>query len=297
MKAKYSIKDLEYLSGIKAHTIRIWEQRHGIICPKRTETNIRFYEDDDLRKILNVSFLVHEGIKISKVADLSDQELCQMVQDKSTFKSQKFPETNDLKMAMYEFDTDKFDETFQACVLKYGEEATFTQVLGDFISQLGLLWQTKTVSVVHEHFVSSLIKQKLYSAIDRKENSFVPEGPVYLLYLPSNELHELGLLYLQYYLLRHNRKVINLGQNTPAEYLREVYDKVKFDILVSVSTTQPNAADAEIYLLNLKKSFEDTAVKIFMCGPQLIDQIEQFSGDKTLHLFRSLTEMKASIIV
>ena len=115
MNCKYSIKDLEQLSGIKAHTIRIWEQRYQLIKPKRTETNIRFYEYSDVRKLLNVSFLVHEGVKISRVAKLDDNELCQLVSEKSIVKGDFNAEINALKMAMFEFDDEAFNCAFANC--------------------------------------------------------------------------------------------------------------------------------------------------------------------------------------
>ena len=153
MNSNYSIKDLEQLSGIKAHTIRIWEQRYEVIKPRRTETNIRYYEDADLRKLLNVSFLVHEGVKISKVSKLSEDELHEMVQEKSCAQGNFALEINALKMAMFEYNQSAFDIAFNECILKYGTEKTFTEVLGEFIGQLGVLWQTNTISVTNEHFV------------------------------------------------------------------------------------------------------------------------------------------------
>ena len=240
MNSKYSIKDLEQLSGIKAHTIRIWEQRYEVIKPRRTETNIRYYEDCDLRKLLNVSFLVHEGVKISKVTQLSEDELHKMVQDKSGAKGSYSVEINALKMAMFEYSQAGFNKAFNDCLTKYGTEITFTEVLGEFIAQLGVLWQTNTISVSNEHFVSNLIKQKLYCVIDAIETIPKQNAKTYLLYLPANELHEIGLLYLQYLLLNKGEKVVFLGQNTPMDYLNEVYTKVPFHEVISVFTNQPH---------------------------------------------------------
>ena len=217
MKSTYSIKDLERLSGIKAHTIRIWEQRHHIITPQRTDTNIRFYEDKDLKKLLNVSFLVQEGVKISKVANLNDEELSQMVQAHAHFTENYTVEINALKMAMFEYDDDAFHKAFSDSLAQYGEEETFTHVIGGFISQLGLLWQTNTVNLTHEHFVSNLIKQKIFAAIDRLPESKKEDVKTYLLYLPGKELHEIGLLYLAYLLKKRGRRIISMGQNTPNE--------------------------------------------------------------------------------
>lgn len=297
MKVKYSIKDLENLSGIKAHTIRIWEQRHNIIEPKRTDTNIRFYEDDDLRKLLNVSFLVHDGIKISKVATLNEAELHELVRERNKQYNNVLPEVNDLKMAMFAFDTQAFSKIFTSSVEKYGVSETFTRVLGDFINQLGLLWQTKTVTVAHEHFVSNLIKQKLYSAIDGLRVPPKADAKTFMMYLPHNELHEIGLLYLQFYLLSKGQKVIFFGQNTPLEFLFEVYEKMPFDYVVSVFTTHPHASEAEEYLHALKQELLKRNTILYACGGQVVEVMPNFENDNSIKLARSLSEIKGLLPV
>lgn len=295
MKARYSIKDLEHLSGIKAHTIRIWEQRHNIIEPKRTETNIRFYEDEDLRRLLNVSFLVHEGVKISKVASLSDADRNLLVMEKAATGCQNLPEVNDFKLAMYNYDALAFGKTYELCVSKYGIEKTFTDVIGTFLTHIGLLWQTNTISVTHEHFVSNLVKQKIYSAIDKLSVPNNPKALTYLLYLPAAELHEMGLLYLQFMLLKSGHNVIYLGQNLPADFVNEIYERKKFDRLVSIYTTAPNTCDVDAYLLAMKKSLAPKNVKLYACGGQLNNSLDQFRKDETLILHQSLAELSAAL--
>ena len=295
MNSKYSIKDLEQLSGIKANTIRIWEQRYAVIQPRRTDTNIRYYEDCDLRKLLNVSFLVHEGIKISKVTQLSEDEMHQLVQEKSGAKGCFSAEINALKMAMFEYDQFAFTKAFETCVEKYGTEKAFTDVLGEFIAQLGVLWQTNTISVSNEHFVSNLIKQKLYSLIDATRVAPKQKAKTFLLYLPSNELHEIGLLYLQYQLLLNGQHVIFLGQNTPSDYLFEVYKKSPFDEVISIFTTYPHCEDVAEYIDNLVGSMNDYPVKFNFCGSQVHKLLDNEYENSRVKLFKGLSELKESV--
>ena len=297
MKSTYSIKDLERLSGIKAHTIRIWEQRHNIITPKRTDTNIRFYEDRDLKKLLNVSFLVHEGVKISKVANLSDEQLHNMVQERSWYAGNHTVEINALKMAMFEYDDDAFNKAFSESVQRYGEEETFTDVIGGFIAQLGVLWQTNTVNLTHEHFVSNLIKQKIFSAIDRLPESRKKGVKTFLLYLPGKELHEIGLLYLAYLLKKRGQRIICMGQNTPNEYLAEVYSKAQFHFAVSIFTIYPHCNETEAYLDELKSLLGDTNVQFLFCGAQLHQLIDNGYENNQFRLYRSVKDLAANLPV
>jgi len=295
VNSKYSIKDLEQLSGIKAHTIRIWEQRYDVIQPRRTETNIRYYEDCDLRKLLNVSFLVHEGLKISKVTKLSEEEMHELVQEKSGAKGCFSAEINALKMAMFEYNQLAFTEAFDTCVEKYGTDKAFTDVLGEFIAQLGVLWQTNTISVSNEHFVSNLIKQKLYSLIDATRIAPHKNAKTYLLYLPSNELHEIGLLYLQYQLIAHGQHVIFLGQNTPSDYLKEVYKKVPFDEVVSIFTTNPHCEEVEDYIDNVVNSLIDYQINFNFCGAQVHEILQDGFENSRVSLFKGVSELKQKL--
>lgn len=296
MVSKYSIKDLERLSGIKAHTLRIWEQRYQVIAPKRTDTNIRYYEDDDLRKILNVSFLVHHGIKISKVAQLNDEELNQKVLDTACKENDYSSEVNALNLAMFQFDQDEFDKIFNQCMEDCGEEVTFTNILGAFLEQMGILWQTQTIAVSHEHFVSNLIKQKIYAAIDRVTVQAKKDAKTYLLFLPSNELHEIGLLHLQYVLKKKGQRVIFLGQNTPTDYVIEVYTKSPFDVAVGIFTTSPHGEDVPDYLNDFKKKMNGYPVKCKFSGYQLNNIIEEGFSDPMISLYKNVAELRKELI-
>lgn len=248
MDSKYSIKDLEKLSGIKAHTLRAWEQRYGLIVPKRTETNIRYYIDEHLKKILNIAVLVKSGMRISKVAELNDQELRAAVIDAGRYQGNYESQINAFKIAMLEYDEYLFDSIFSKCLIQFGTEETLTRILGSFIQQIGLLWQAGAINVSNEHFISNLVKQKLFSIIDQ---TIIPQKSdkrkSFVLYLPADELHELGLLYLYYYLKKSGHRVVYLGQSVPMEYLKEVSEKTQVDQFISVFTTSPHFEEIDIY--------------------------------------------------
>ena len=296
MIRKYSIKDLEHLTGIKAHTIRIWEQRYNIIEPSRTDTNIRYYVDSDLKRLLNISVLVNGGLRISKVAKMSSLEIQDAVLDKARYEGSYSTQVNGLKIAMLDFNEDLFETIFNQSMIKFGSDETFRSIIGSFIKEVGVLWQTNAISVAHEHFVSNIIRQKLFSAIDQIPSVSDKEAQRFLLYLPSQELHDLGLLYLHLILKRRGFKVVNLGQSCPLEYLKEVHHKVKFDYLISIFTTNPYDDEMDDYLRNLVAEFPDKRTEFLFAGFQLREY--KWSGkDNRVHVFRSMDQLVRSLPV
>lgn len=269
MQSKYSIKDLEQLSGIKAHTLRAWEQRYGLISPRRTETNIRYYVDDHLKKILNIAVLVKSGMRISKVAKMTAEEIRAAVIDAGRYQGNYESQINAFKIAMLEFDEYLFDNLFNKCLIQFGTEETLTKILGKFIQEIGLLWQAGAINISHEHFISSLVKQKLYSIIDQ---TIIPQShrdsKSYVLYLPTDELHEMGLLYLYYYLKRSGHRVIYLGQSVPLENLKDVADKTNVERFISVFTTKPHHEEMNVYFDKLGRMFDDNSYRFFFTGMQ-----------------------------
>jgi len=271
MISKYSIKDLEQLSGIKAHTLRAWEQRYNLIEPHRTDTNIRYYIDDHLKKILNIAVLVKSGMRISKVANLSQEEIRASVIDAGRYRGNYESQINSFKIAMIDYDEYLFENVFNKCLMQFGTDETLTKILGEFIRQIGLLWQAGAISVSNEHFISSLVKQKLFSIIDQTILPQVKDTSVsYVLYTPADELHEMGLLYLYYYLKKMGYRVIYLGQSVPVEYLKEVSDKTQVKQFVSIFTTTPHVDDLDAYFKRLVEIFEDDdSCRFFFTGMQL----------------------------
>lgn len=272
MESKYSIKDLERLSGIKAHTLRAWEQRYNLIEPYRTDTNIRFYVDEHLKKILNIAVLVKSGMRISKVADMNADEIKSAVIDAGRYQGNYDSQINAFKIAMLEYDEYLFDSVFNKCLIQFGTDETLNKILGKFIQEIGLLWQAGAVGVTNEHFISSLVKQKLFAIIDDTilpQNK--PEKKTYVLYLPADELHELGLLYLYYFLKREGHRVIYLGQSVPVEYLKEVAEKTQVDRFLSVFTTKPHFQEIEDYFDQISDLFGSEQYRFFLTGMQFRD--------------------------
>lgn len=248
IKQNFSIKDLENLSGIKAHTIRIWEKRYDILNPERTDTNIRTYDGENLQKLLNISFLNSHGYKISRISKMKEGEIVDLVKRISASSSTENRSKNAFKMAMMNFDDHLFQETYRTL----RETKTFREVFHDvfipLLEEIGLLWQTDTIKPIHEHYVTELIKQKIYLNIAELKFTTLPSvnHQLYVLFLPENEIHDLGILYLNYELLAAGRKAIYLGPSLPMDnfdYLLDRHDNLIFVSYLTVSPTNTNISE------------------------------------------------------
>lgn len=204
----YSIRDLEQLSGIKAHTLRIWEQRYNIVSPKRTDSNIRYYDDVDLKLILNISLLKDHGFKISHIAEMSEAEMKGEIIKITSKSNSSSEQVQALTLAMIELDEERFDKIISTNVLQLGFERTMMQIIYPFLVRVGVLWQTGAIHPAQEHFISNLIRQKLIVAIDGQVVKHNPNAKKFLLFLPEGELHELSLLFANYLVKSRNHKVI-----------------------------------------------------------------------------------------
>ena len=263
---QYSIKDLERITGIKAHTIRIWEQRYNIISPQRTETNIRFYSNDDLKRILNVSILNNHGLKISKIADLSDEELNQEVKNVVDSKDAEDDQIEGLIMSMIELDEIRFTEIIDKNIKSFGFVKTIEQFIYPFFEKIGVLWQTGAINPAQEHFVSNLIRQKIIVSIDSVSAKNDPTKDVFLLFLPSSELHEIGLLVYQYILKSRGHRVVYLGQSVPYEDLSMVMNCIKpKKVVMSITNPFPDGMLQE-YINTLHADF--STLTFFVSGYQ-----------------------------
>ena len=245
----FSIKDLEHLTGVKAHTIRIWEKRYNILDPARTGTNIRTYDIHDLQKILNVTFLNGQGYKISRISKLSDAEIIELVKEVVASESVPHRALNSFKLAMLNFDESLFHQTYRSLEVKKDFRTIFHQIFMPLLDQIGLLWQTGAINPVHEHFLAALIKQKLYEniALLENENELIEEE-LFVLFLPENEIHDLGLLFLDYELNFHGRKTIFLGPSLPLsnmKYLLEVHPNPRFISYLTVAPREVSEFVAE----------------------------------------------------
>ena len=266
----YSIKDLEQLSGIKAHTLRIWEQRYDFIKPKRTDTNIRYYDDSDLKLILNVSLLKENGHKISKISKMRYDDMQNEI-IKLTEKKLSYPEQiHSLTLAMIDHDEERFEKIMSTIILQLGFEMAMIKVIYPFLIKIGVLWQTGAISPSQEHYISYLIRQKIIVAIDSLFVPAIDYRKNYLLFLPEEEMHELSLLFSSYIIKSRRNKVIYIGQNTPFNDIVRVYNLLKPDYLLTVLTTHPQPCHIQSYIDKLSHTFHST--KILISGRQIIGQ-------------------------
>lgn len=228
---EYSIKDMERLSGVKAHSIRIWEKRYSLFSPVRSETNIRSYTDNDLKKLLNVAHLNREGYKISKIADMS-LPLMQSEVLKTQEGSRDIEVVIErMIVAVIDLNEYEFDRVLTELLYDYDFEILVIDYLFPFLDRIGVLWQTGSVSPAQEHFISNLIRSKLIVATDRLTAPAQPNGMSFLLYLREGELHEFGLLFANYLLRKYGFRTVYLGQSVPAQDLIKVQDTYKADYL------------------------------------------------------------------
>ncbi|MBL7904260.1 MAG: MerR family transcriptional regulator [Bacteroidales bacterium] len=282
---QYSIKDLEQLTGIKAHTIRIWEKRYQLIEPERTSTNIRFYSDNDLKKLLNVSTLNRNGLKISSIVNMNSDEINERILEISETSHDSDNQIEQLIIAMIDLDEQRFERVLSTSVIKLGFDETVVRVLYPFFEKIGLLWQIGTIYPAQEHFVSNLIRQKLIIAIDAQSARFKTESKSFMLFLPSNEWHELGLLFYNYLLKKAGFKTIYLGQSVPFDDLLEVAAKHSVDYLLTSITTPLTLKKYAEYIHQLSDSFKGKT--IFITGYQTheykieLPQNVKHAGDPT----------------
>lgn len=253
IKSVFSIKDLENLSGIKAHTIRIWEKRYGILEPMRTTTNIRLYDIENLQKLLNITLLHSHGYKISKISKFPPEKIPQLVQEIVSDKSAKNHAINAFKLAMMNFDQALFFTTYNKLLSEKSFREVFIEIFIPLMNEIGILWQTGTITPSHEHFISYLIRQKLLSNIEQLQIlESAKKDKVFVLYLPQNEIHELGLIYLNYEILYHGYKTIYLGQSIPIENLKDLTPLFDACIFVTYWTVYPEIEEITGYIKKMQ---------------------------------------------
>lgn len=268
--SNYSIRDLEQLSGIKAHTLRIWEQRYNIISPKRTDTNIRTYDDIDLKLVLNISLLKDHGFKISEISRMSLGEMSQEVITISDRKLNYPDQIHALTLSMIDLDEERFEKVISTNTLQFGFENTMVHIVYPFLSRIGTLWVTGSVGPAQEHFMSNLIRQKIIVAIDGQVSKQHPTAKKYLLFLPEGELHEIGLLFANYVIRARHNKVIYLGQSLPFDELEFVYDLHKPDYLLTSITSSPSNHEVQPYVDKLAARFAEA--QLLLTGYQVVGQ-------------------------
>jgi len=278
--SSYSIKDLEQLSGIKAHTLRIWEQRYNIIAPKRTDTNIRTYDDQDLKLVLNISLLKDHGYKISEISRMTADEMAREVITISDRKLNYPDQIHALTISMIDLDEDRFEKIVSTNILQFGFENTMIHIIYPFLSRIGTLWVTGSIGPAQEHFITNLIRQKIIVAIDGQVSKQRPNAKKYLLYLPEGEMHEISLLFANYIIRARYNKVVYLGQSLPFNELAFACDVHKPDYIFTAITSVPSNHEVQPYIDRMSRQFP--ASQLLLTGYQVVGQDLTLPGNATV---------------
>ncbi|MEX2589027.1 MAG: MerR family transcriptional regulator [Chitinophagales bacterium] len=288
--SQYSIKDLELLTGIKSHTLRIWESRYNVITPKRTKTNIRYYLDEDLRKILNVAHLNKLGYKISKIAKLSEEERNELVLENSVDCEQIEGQIQCLTKAMLNYDEQEFNHLLANATLKMGFERCMLEIAYPFLEKIGKLWQASSICVAQEHFVSNLLRQKIIVATDGQMLKDPENSKRAILFCPPGEIHELNLLFVNYILRIRNIHTLYLGTDMPLCDLSNVKAHYKPHCFVMAMTAGYAQKNQSALNEQLKIQLGDTSG--FLIG-SLCNKKSEWHNN--IHLVKNIKELEKQL--
>ncbi|OEK02417.1 hypothetical protein BFP97_13190 [Roseivirga sp. 4D4] len=275
---RYSIKDLEKFSGIKAHTIRIWEQRYQLLKPQRTDTNIRYYDDEQLKYLLNVSLLVENGYRISQICGFSQDEFNETLRDiidkgyPTKEDHQVNSIINELVIAMLDLDERRFEKILSSSLLQRSFEQTLVKIIYPFLKRIGVMWRTGEVSTAQEHFIYQLIRQKIIVAID---GLLIPNSDAekYLLFLPKSEFNDLLILLFTYVLKNRGKQCIYLGVDIPFKDLKQVTAISKPETIFTFIKAPASKIDTQAYIYELSEAF--TTQNILITGnPYFMEELE-----------------------
>ncbi|PHR93470.1 MAG: MerR family transcriptional regulator [Leeuwenhoekiella sp.] len=290
VKTTFSIKDLESFGGVKAHTIRMWERRYNLLEPKRTPTNIRYYDLGDLQKLLNVTFLLQHDYKISKIAEHSTSEISDLVQ--KTVKKERtgsnYHVISTFKIAMMNFDHHLFTKTFESLSDKMDFRKIFFQVFIPLLEEIGLLWQSNAINPAHEHFISNLIRQKMQVRIEQATAAkALNSSKTFVLFLPENEIHDLGLIFLHYEVAAKGYKCIYLGQSIQTESLQYLVSTLNNVNFVSYLTINSSGKSILEFAKQFNQDVKDDRVPLYLLG-RLIQEEKQEDMPKNVKLIKTI---------
>lgn len=258
----FTINDIVNLSGIKAHTLRVWEQRYHILRPKRKESNHRYYDNEDLKEILRIAWLNKNGYKISRIAQMTRRQMIDIC-TKSSQTSTTQVILNEFLKAVNDLDEKTFHNAMQSAVNHLGFEKTIFDIFYPLLEEIGRHWMSDKTRPVQEHFASEQIKRKLLSGI--QSLTMPDDGPMTVLFTPVNELHEIPLLVIQYFLKKKGVRVAYLGTNASISDLtfyihkKPVYT-LHFHLITHLSYQSPDE-----YVQTLLSHFPEQ--KIVVSGP------------------------------
>ncbi len=297
MKNKFSIKDLENLTGIKAHTIRIWEKRYSLLSPKRTDSNIRYYDLASFQKMLNVSYLNNNGYKISKIATLKPKEIPALVREIASQTNLESHAINSFKLSMLNFDQALFYNTYESLLKDKSFVNIFYDIFIPLLTEIGLLWQTNTITPAHEHFLTTLIRQKILINTEFIQSEAKPNSKkTFVLFLPDNEIHELGIMFLNYQIVSHNFHCIFLGQSVPMESLADILNYYDDIIFLSYFTIKPLKEEIDDYLSDFSESLLKKSDAEFWILGQMLNSIDMDNIPPKIKCFKSIQEVTDNLI-
>jgi DNA-binding transcriptional MerR regulator len=279
---------MEVLSGVKAHTIRMWEQRFHMFEPRRTPGNIRYYNDSDLKKLLNLSFLTQQGYKVSVLARMSEEELSRRVVDLSLTCTGVESRIQSLTMHMLQLNEMGFTQLLSVFIKESGLERVMLDIVFPFFRAIGFMWQTGTITPAHEHFITHLIRQKLIVSIDQMDYVQQEATKKYLLFLPEGEFHELGLLFAHYIIRSRGHETIYLGANVPYADLKTVYSTYKPQSILCILTSAQVDLTASEYLNQLSSDFPKA--QIMASGKFALDSADEIRSTR-ITLMRDFTDL------
>jgi len=279
---------MEVLSGVKAHTIRMWEQRFHMFEPRRTPGNIRYYNDSDLKKLLNLSFLTQQGYKVSVLARMSEEELSRRVVDLSLTCTGVESRIQSLTMHMLQLNELGFTQLLSVFIKESGLERVMLDIVFPFFRAIGFMWQTGTITPAHEHFITHLIRQKLIVSIDQMDYVQQEAAKKYLLFLPEGEFHELGLLFAHYVIRSRGHETIYLGANVPYADLKTVYSTYKPQSILCILTSAQVDLTASEYLNQLSSDFPKA--QIMASGKFALDSADEIRSTR-ITLMRDFTDL------
>ncbi|RDC58610.1 MerR family transcriptional regulator [Pedobacter chinensis] len=289
----YTISDLEQLSGIQSHTIRIWEQRYNALKPMRSQGNTRLYDDNQLKRLLNIASLNRSGLKISKICSLSDQAVDELLDKQHDYHSNdelaEFYVSRLIKHGL-EFNDFSFNTLLDECISRIGIPPTYKRVIYPLLVRLGLMWRKDDICPAHEHFMSNLIRQKLFAAINNFPNENA-EAKTWVLFLPEDEDHDIGLIFANYMLRTYKQKVIYLGSKVPINSIEAVFSTVDVDYLLLFMVRSRLADSAQKYIDQLSEICK--SAKIHLAGNSSV--IEKLKNIDHINWFKTLDEFEKSI--
>lgn len=287
----YSIRELERISGVKAPTIRIWEKRYGVVRPKRTPTNIRYYEDDDLRKLINLSVLNRNGYRISQLAELDENALGKMVLDQCFESDNENDRCQLFTQALMRIDEHDFEKVFGRLEREIGFEETILRYILPFFREIGVLWHAGAIGPAQEHFVTQLVRRKLMGAVEAFP---IPEEetPSYLMFLPEGELHDICLLFCYYIARKHGIRVCYLGTSVPVYDLQKVAGQYHYPKLLTAFSEPIGQDDLKEKVDAYLSSFPNS--RIFLTGPQVIGDPPAYHD--RLHVIESVEAFRQQVL-